>query len=480
MTAFPDTLPEALDPESPAFRRAASRRWWFLAGVLVIAPLTLFVVGVLALVIWLYAQYSVAYRQVEREVQRIQAAGEPITVRDLHAYHRPKSGVNDTTELWLAALGSFDEQQFHADGKPLPVVGESNATAVTSADLTVAEEFLAKYDQTVQLALTAAKTDGECRFPVQYEMGFSALLPNAQKMRTLSRLMQLRGRVAAAKGNAEQSVESIEAQFGVSRAMSHQLLLIEHLIRLATATVALREIESLLNGADSPSVQLNEEQLARLARHIEALDFQDGLHESLMGERAMGYHAFHHMEQISVGNLAGPANPPNPGDGNLVRPADCALYLGFLRDMAAASKESFPAALDGAQATEKRIQLLAGSQNPLEKYNAMVTLLVVPATTKSFEATGRNLALREAVRSALAVERHRLAHGTVPAKLAESAPEFLPAVPTDPFDGQPIRMADKGDALLFYSVGKDRKDDGGAEKGSSGEPDVVVRLRKRP
>jgi hypothetical protein len=58
-------------------------------------------------------------------------------------------------------------------------------------------------------------------------------------------------------------------------------------------------------------------------------------------------------------------------------------------------------------------------------------------------------------------------------------PEFLPGVPTDPFDGQPIHMADKGDALLFYSVGKDRKDGGGAEKEHSGEPDVVVRLKKR-
>jgi hypothetical protein len=442
----------------------------------VIAPLTLVAVGVLALVVWVWGSYSRAYHVVETEVARLKAAGEPITSREMHAYHQPPAGTSDTTHLWLAALDSFDEQKLHTDGKALPIVGERSDAALTSGDLPAAEAFLAAYAPTIEATLVAASAEGECRFPVEFEMGFSALLPNAQKMRTVSRLMVLRGRVAMAKGDAEQAVESVEAQFGASRALSHQLLLIEHLVRLATASVALREVESLVSGGDPPGVQLTGEQLARLQRHMDALDFQHGLTESLIGERGMGYHTFHHMEQMAGSEFSG---RPNPGEGSLTRPADCAIYLGFVREMVAASRESWPAALDAAKQTEIRLQQLAGSRNPLERYNAMVTLLVMPATAKSFEATGRNLALREAMLAAVAAERHRLAHGKLPAKLTDVVPEFLPGVPTDPFDGQPIHMADKGDALLFYSVGKDRKDGGGAEKEHSGEPDVVVRLKKR-
>ncbi len=471
MTAYPDVLPEALDPDSPVFKRAAKRRWWFLASVLVIAPLVLVVAGVLAIVIWVTARYGAAYRAVQTEVARIQAAGEPITVKDLHAYHQAQPGTNDTTHLWLAAVESFNEQQFTADAKPLPIVGEAGTESLAAADLAAAEAFLAKYDATVQLTLTAAQTEGECRFPVEFEKGFSALLPNAQKMRTLARLLQLRGRVAAAKGETERAVESVEALFGTSRSLSHQLLLIEHLVRMATATTALREVEMLLGESE-----LNEMQLARLQRHVESLQFQNGLSESLLGERAMGYHAFHHMEQMASGDISG---PPNPGDGSLSRPGDCALYLGFLREMVAASREPFPAAFDQAHQSEMRLQQLAGTRNPLERYNAMVTLLILPATTASFQATGRNLALREATRCALAAERHRLKHGKLPAKLADLVPEFLPAVPTDPFDGQPLRMLERGDALVFYRVGKDRKDDGGVEQENRAEPDIVVTLKRR-
>jgi hypothetical protein len=471
MTAHSDALPEALDPDSPVFQRAARRRWWFLAGVLVIAPLVLVAAGVLAVVVWVAAQYSTAHRAVTQEVARIQAAGEPIHVRDLRAYHRPQPGVADTTHLWLAALDSFDEQQFSVDAKPLPIVGEGDPRTLPAAAVQPAEEFLAKYDRTVQLALVAAHAEGECRFPVQFEMGFSALLPNAQKTRSLSRLFQLRARVAAAKGDTDRAVESVEALFATSRSLEHQLLLIEHLVRLATATVALREVETLISEAE-----LTDEQLARLARQVESLRFERGLTASLIGERAMGYHTFHHMEQMSMGQVVA---QPNPGEGRLTRPADCALYLSFLRELVASSRESWPAALDGAEQSERRLQQLAGTRNPLDRYNAMVTLLILPATKTSFEATGRNLALREAVRCAIAAERHRLAHGKLPAKLADLLPEFLPAVPSDPFDGQPLRMLDRGEAVVFYSVGKDRKDDGGVEQDHRGEPDVVVTLRRR-
>ena len=74
----------------------------------------------------------------------------------------------------------------------------------------------------------------------------------------------------------------------------------------------------------------------------------------------------------------------------------------------------------------------------------------------------RCLAEIQAAMMALAAERHRLDTGRLPNSLAELASQFLPSIPTDPFDGQPMRFALNDDGLILYSVGEDGVDDGGS------------------
>jgi hypothetical protein len=474
MSTRADALPDALDATSPAGRQSARARFWFLATVLVIAPVLLVVTAILAVVVTIMGQQAAALKKVNAEVARIQAAGEPITSADLYAQGRVPPGTKDITPLWLAALNSVDEQKFNADAKPLPIVGEATGDVLAAGDVAAADALLAKYDATVQATLVAARAEGECRFHVEFNDGFSALLPNAQKMRLLSRIMLLRSRVAVGQGNAEQAVESTEALFKASAALALQQLLIEHLVRLATAAIALRETERLLN-----ELELSAEQLARLRRHVEALDFQSGLVKSLQGERGLGYHMFSHPEQFDMakGDFT---NKADPGQGHVTRAADCLMYLELHRDMQAAAREPFPAAIDQAEQVEKRLQVLAGTKNPLEKFNHMFTLLIMPATGKMFDATGRNLAHRDAVRCAIAARQYQAAGGELPARLADLAPDFLPAVPADPFDGQPLRLIVAEDGLTIYSIGRDRKDDGGSDPQQNGEPDIAVRLQAKP
>jgi hypothetical protein len=464
-------LPELLDADSPGARRAVRIRWWFWAAILVVAPLLLMIVAVLVVVVWGLAQYGAALGEVKKEVARIQAAGEPITVDDLHAYHRAPVDTADITHLWLAALTSFNEQQFNAAAKPLPIVGDLEGSSLSATDLPTAEQFLTDHDATVRATLVAAQAEGECRFPVEFEKGFSALLPNAQKMRTLARLMKLRGRVAVARGQTDQAVQSVEGLFATSRAMEHQMLLVEHLVRLALANMALRETEYLLNELD-----LSEEQLARLQAEVDSLKLEQGLTEGLLGERAVGYHAFHHLEQMNGGQVVA---PPQPGEGHLSRPADCRLHLGLMQELIAASRQPFPEALEAADVSQKRLMQLAGDRNPINRYNAMMTLLIMPATASSFQATGRSVALREVMRCAIASKRHQRKHGQWPSNLTAAVPEFLSAVPADPFDGQPLRLIANEAEIVIYSVGKDLQDGGGQDPQGAGEPDVAVRLKTK-
>jgi hypothetical protein len=73
--------------------------------------------------------------------------------------------------------------------------------------------------------------------------------------------------------------------------------------------------------------------------------------------------------------------------------------------------------------------------------------------------------------TAVAVERYRLANGRWPDKLGDVTPRYLTAVPTDPYDGQPLRYARHKDVVVVYAVGPDGRDDGG-------KPDELNRFDK--
>jgi hypothetical protein len=67
-------------------------------------------------------------------------------------------------------------------------------------------------------------------------------------------------------------------------------------------------------------------------------------------------------------------------------------------------------------------------------------------------AVGLNLvALRQTARTGLAVEAYRRKHGNVPERLEQLVPDFLPATPIDPRDGQPLRIKRVGDEVVVYA-----------------------------
>jgi hypothetical protein len=69
-----------------------------------------------------------------------------------------------------------------------------------------------------------------------------------------------------------------------------------------------------------------------------------------------------------------------------------------------------------------------------------------------------------------------LANGKFPEALAPLAPNFIPAIPTDPIDGKPLRYRRLPDGgILLYSIGWDQKDEGGTvvwDKHKESSPDL--------
>jgi hypothetical protein len=69
--------------------------------------------------------------------------------------------------------------------------------------------------------------------------------------------------------------------------------------------------------------------------------------------------------------------------------------------------------------------------------------------------------IRDATLTAIALELYRRHHGSWPVCLRELTPRLLPQVPPDRYDGRPLKYGVVDGQPLLYSIGVDRKDDGG-------------------
>jgi hypothetical protein len=114
---------------------------------------------------------------------------------------------------------------------------------------------------------------------------------------------------------------------------------------------------------------------------------------------------------------------------------------------------------------ERRVQLPWGAKHSMD------------VLAKFVENVAEDEGLFRSAAAALAAEQFRQARGRWPATLDELVPEYLTAVPRDPCDLQPLRLARRPDGIVIYGVGRNGQDDGGdVGGGPSKGRDVGIRL----
>ena len=107
----------------------------------------------------------------------------------------------------------------------------------------------------------------------------------------------------------------------------------------------------------------------------------------------------------------------------------------------------------------------------------VIVRILVPALTKLASAFLRTMAECRCAEVGFALERYRLDHQKWPGSLEELVPTYLAKVPTDPFDGQPLRYRPFDRGVKVYSVGDDGVDNGGALDGPPVGPGADVGFR---
>jgi hypothetical protein len=200
--------------------------------------------------------------------------------------------------------------------------------------------------------------------------------------------------------------------------------------------------------------------LDRLSREVSALDVDDAIEQSVVLERALLVQTFwnepHQWYARPWRNTV-----PQPW-WQLMRPwlAHRAVALiGIMNEQHNVARRAWPDRLgENAGPVPKPRRWIVGG--------VMVGLysdeVVRYQQAERVASIARRLALTRAASLLLAVEQYRRAHGgSPPEALAQLVPQYLPALPVDPYSGQELRYRRDDARVAVYSVGVNRKDDGG-------------------
>jgi hypothetical protein len=86
------------------------------------------------------------------------------------------------------------------------------------------------------------------------------------------------------------------------------------------------------------------------------------------------------------------------------------------------------------------------------------------------ETEFRTLADWRIIRTMVALRRYEQQHGAYPDTLERLVPDYLAAIPVDPFGGGLLKYRRQATSYVVYSVGLNLRDDGGVKKNWPGDP----------
>jgi hypothetical protein len=260
-------------------------------------------------------------------------------------------------------------------------------------------------------------------------------------LQSLSALSALRADLLAYRGDGDAAVASLVAAIRVQRTLP------DLFNRYAVSLRQFGSLRILLRHAVPATASLE-----ALQRAFAELPDEDGLDRDLIRRRA--WLIEQREEAMAPGGISRTV-------GFLLHPflvrAVRVQVEGF-PEVIAAAREPWPAKFETLSA-------LGAANAPRATRSPRQQLIGPPvnlaALAASPAAAGVNVAVRRLAIATLAIERYRRVHGAVPSDLSGLVPAFLPAVPIDPFTGQPFVYRAGSDAYLLYSVDVNRRDDGG-------------------
>jgi hypothetical protein len=317
-----------------------------------------------------------------------------------------------------------------------------------------------------------------CQLPyAKSPMLAGMLLPSLSKARMAARLLAAEARRYEAKGEYDEAVGNYFVILRLGKHYGNGRTLVDHLVGTACVQVGLNAAFGGLYRHAYPTKKVREF-LGKLDK--ERAGLPDYVH-ALRSERAFGLGTVDDLMRVGPGGLglfrgvpAGLTGSESPLQQRLLRillpDRTVKKDMGRFYDKhIAAAAKPYHEAPPGQDFLEET-----------KPWNLAAHMLL-PTLSRSRNVSVRCRALYDALRLALAIKLYQAETGVYPDKLQWLVDDkVVEALPVDPFSGEPFRYRVKDGQFVLYSVGANRKDDGGKVETRPGRAEDVGFNSKMP
>ena len=332
---------------------------------------------------------------------------------------------------------------------------------------TVSQPVTVKLHEIAGLGLT------ESRYPVELRLGPGTPLPHLAALRQLSRHLALEAWVASVERRPKEAVAAVLDMLPIANSLSEEPLFISQLVRIAIQGITWGSLETVLNRCELPEGDLARVQsalasalpplsegpfLARSLKSEECVCIAGAHYYSILTDHDVGYNYYQELPGFFwsyPGKAVAQTTMDIMGGAHLTRLLVARYYERVLEAGAVAAKQGVLPNMDAVpfEATERM------------RIYSPLTAMDLSYIDRVYESEWRIRTQLDIARTALAVERCRLANGRLPERLEALVPAFLEGVPTDPWNGgKPLsyRLKENGE-FVVYSFGLNGTDEKGEE-----------------
>lgn len=401
-------------------------------------------------------------RKINGRIATIHAAGLPVNWSELDKWPEEVPDSENGALLYTNAFvhlvpdGLTDDYRFD-----LPRRGDAISNKLRASMIAAVET-----NREALKLIDSAADFQRFRYPVKYMEGPNAKLPHLNGLTQTVRLLACEAFLKSSAGDAVSAEKAIETSFRAARSLDDEPLLISQLTADRLLIMSSRSLERVLC-----QNALSDDSLTKIETEIVGAEATNRFVTALIGERALNGEIIR-LAQDDVRQMIDVANQGAGDDDKTERPSrDPGIgwrFLGFFerdRNFYLRAMETNilvvgampPTSLSLTNETEKlAVQARQGFY--------ICSAMFLPSLSKVAERDAFMRGYLRVAMAGVAVERWRLAHGgEIPDSLDAVIPSFLSAVPLDPYDGRPLRFKKLPRGYVVYSIGPDRKDDGGKE-----------------
>ncbi|HEY7425710.1 MAG TPA: hypothetical protein VH682_15885 [Gemmataceae bacterium] len=440
--------------------------WWRWLKSLGWALLALLVMAICA---WTWWHYS-AQKRLEEALAEMDSAEPGWRLEDIEAAREQIPEEKNSARVVVAA------------GKLLPHPWPPNEFEDRSFGLQPSESLAADDFARLTQELAAVRPALEearklVNFPkgrhrIAYKSDMSTPLEDQTLTRLVSMLLTCDAHYHAQTRSPIAGLISSRAALNAARSLGDEPLGTSQVVRMACIAMGCRAIERTLGQGEQPPVELTATQ-----KLLEDEEVFPDLLISARGQRAVTHDTYDAIESGRINVISLSTNrPPNWTErlkGRFYRTVvlnEHPTMLALMNRWVALTRLPPHEQAAAEQELEQEIRDLPKP--------ASLTRLIFPSVTKLGGASRRKHAILRCTVVALASERYRQATRKWPESLDKLCPQFLKAVPRDPFDGEPLRYRRVEDGVVIYSVSSDGVDNNGnLDRERPNQPGVDIGCR---